>query len=204
MDQKRPSRRAVVFRITRRGLLLRAGLAVALVAAVCVVAMIVKAPKRDVFGLGPRYVPSLLPVSLEGGWVSSEFGIRTDPIAGNRRMHEGIDLAVDEGVPVKAAASGRVVFAGGGGGYGNLVRIDHGNGIETRYAHNSVLKVSTRQLVTKGQVIALAGHTGRVKGNPGDHLHYEVRVKGKPINPRDYLPPFVEGGRGRTSGPPGP
>jgi len=198
MNQKWPSRRTVIIRISRRGLLVRAGLVAAVIAAVCVVAMIMKAPKRDVFGVGPRYVPSLLPVSLEGGWVSSEFGIRNDPITGNTRMHDGIDLAVDEGVPVKAAANARVVFAGDGGGYGRLVRIDHGNGIETRYAHNSVLKVKTGELVRKGQVIALAGHTGRVKGNPGDHLHYEVRMKGKPVNPRNYLPPFVEGGRRTT------
>ncbi len=109
-------------------------------------------------------------------------------------MHRGIDLAVDEGVPVRAAADGRVVFAGQGGDYGKLVRLDHGNGIETRYAHNSALKVEDGDLVRRGRVIALAGHTGRVKGNPGDHLHYEVWVKGQPVSPRKYLPhKIVEG-----------
>jgi murein DD-endopeptidase MepM/ murein hydrolase activator NlpD len=141
-----------------------------------------------------RNVPSILPVSLEKGWVSSEFGMRIHPITGKRRPHYGIDLAVDEGVPVKATADGKVIFAGDAGGYGNLVRIDHGNGIETRYAHNSALKVRAGERVRKGQVIALAGHSGLATG---DHLHYEVRVEGKPVNPRDYLPPFTEGGRSK-------
>ena len=147
----------------------------------------------DVLGVGPRRrVPNILPVSLEEGWVSSEFGMRIHPITKKRAMHYGIDLAVDEGVPVKAAADGEVIFSGNSGNYGNLVKIDHGNGIETRYAHNSVLKVKAGDFVRRGQVISLAGHTGRATG---DHLHYEVRVNGEAVNPRKSLPTsFVEGG----------
>ncbi len=148
----------------------------------------------DALGLGPtRYVPNILPVSLEKGWVSSEFGSRIHPITGRRHNHSGIDLAVDEGVPIRAAADGTVIFAGDDNGYGRLVKINHGNGIETRYAHNSVLKAKGGQRVRRGQVIALAGHSGRATG---DHLHYEVRVSGTPVNPRNCLPEkFVEGGR---------
>jgi murein DD-endopeptidase MepM/ murein hydrolase activator NlpD len=150
----------------------------------------------DAFGVGPRrYVPNVLPVSLEAGWVSSEFGSRIHPITGRRHDHSGIDLAVDEGVPVRATADGKVIFARDAGNSGRLVKIDHGNGIETRYAHNSVLKVKTGEVVRRGQVIALAGHTGRATG---DHLHYEVWVNGAAVNPRNCLPEkFVEGGRQR-------
>ncbi len=194
MKQKGTVRRRVFEERTSRRSALRGTLVLAVLASVCVVGMFLwlekQKAKEDEFA--PRDVPSILPVSLEKGWVSSEFGMRVHPITGKRQMHTGIDLAVDEGVPVKATADGKVIFAGVAGGYGKLVKIDHGNGIETRYAHNSALKVREGQFVRRGEVIALAGHTGL---STGDHLHYEVRVGGKPVNPRKYLPAFVEGGR---------
>jgi len=189
MEPKRQARRTILWKISRRQLLLRVAVLVGLIVAAFAAVMVFKAP----FGVGPGYVPSILPVSLKKGWVSSEFGMRTHPITGARKMHRGIDLAVDKGVPVKAAAHGKVVFAGDAGDYGKLVKIDHGNGIETRYAHNSVLRVKAGDFVRRGQVISLAGDTGRVTG---EHLHYEVRVNGKAVNPRKYLPRrFVEGGK---------
>jgi len=198
MTQQRPIRTTAIWNINRRDVALRAAALVVIIAAVCVGVMLIRppGPKPEVFGVGPRYVPSILPVSLETGWVSSEFGLRVNPDTGEQEGHKGIDLAVDEGVPVKATANGKVILAGDARTYGKLVKIDHGNGIETRYAHNSVVKAKTGDMVERGQVIALAGHTGRVRGNPGDHLHYEVRVNDQPVNPRDYLPDkIVEGGR---------
>jgi len=203
MEEKPPIRRVVVLNITPRGLLLRAALVLGVIVCLCVAGTLLLPgshmglmSKRDQFGVGPRYMPSIVPVSLEKGWVSSEFGMRTHPITGKRRMHCGIDLAVDEGVPIRTTADGKVIFAGEGRGYGKHVQIDHGNGIETRYAHASVLKVKAGDFVRRGQVISLAGHTGTATG---DHLHYEVRVNGKPVNPREYLPQLIEGGRQRRA-----
>jgi len=203
MEEKPPIRRVVVLKITPRGLLLRAALVLGVIVCLCVAGTLLlpgsrrmPVPRKVKFGVGPRYVPSIVPVSLEKGWVSSEFGMRIHPISGKRLPHYGIDLAVDEGVPIKATADGKVIFAGEGRGYGKHVQIDHGNGIETRYAHASVLKVKAGDFVRRGQVISLAGHTGTATG---DHLHYEVRVNGKPVNPREYLPQLIEGGRQRRA-----
>ena len=139
------------------------------------------------------FIPSLIPVSLDKGWISSEFGMRIHPISGKELMHTGIDLAVDKGTHVRAAAEGKVIFAGKNEGYGLIVKVDHQNGIETWYAHNSELKVQKGDLVKKGEIIALSGATGYTIG---EHLHYEVRFNGKPINPRIYLPEvIVEGGK---------
>lgn len=113
------------------------------------------------------------------GTVSSEFGPR------GGRMHEGIDIAVPHGTPVRAVAAGRVIYADWAGTYGILVRIDHGGGVETRYAHNSRLEVSPGQWVQSGQVIARAGSTGR---STGPHVHFEVRVNDEAIDPRGWLP----------------
>ena len=193
MVQKRPARGTVRWEIDRRDILLKAALLLVAIGLLCIGVRFIRVPQEPVSDDGARYLPNILPVSLEAGWVSSEFGMRVHPVTGQRRMHTGIDLAVDEGVPVKAAADGKVIFAGDGGGYGNLVKIDHGNGIETRYAHNSVLKVKAGDSVKRGQVVSLAGHSGVATG---DHLHYEVRVDGEPVNPRNYLPKkIIEGGR---------
>lgn len=112
------------------------------------------------------------------GRISSRFGPRWG------RMHEGLDIAVNTGTRVRAAADGVVRFAGWNGGYGYLVVIDHGRGIETRYAHNSRLQVKRGQRVSRGEVIALSGSTGN---STGPHVHFEIRQNGKPVDPLRYL-----------------
>ncbi|MGB9822403.1 M23 family metallopeptidase [Thermodesulfovibrio sp.] len=118
-----------------------------------------------------------LPVS---GRITSSFGLRIDPIDGKLRHHNGIDIAVPEGTPVKPVLSGKVVYSGWRGGYGNCVIVDHGNGIQTVYAHNSKNLVKTGDTVTPQSVVALSGSTGRTTG---PHLHFEVRKDGKAMNP---------------------
>lgn len=112
------------------------------------------------------------------GTLSSPFGQRWG------KMHEGIDIAVSEGTPVKAAECGTVTFAGDGGTYGNLVRIDHGNGVVTAYAHLSKINVSVGQTVNSETQIALSGNTGR---STGPHLHFEIVKSGTPLDPGKYL-----------------
>jgi murein DD-endopeptidase MepM/ murein hydrolase activator NlpD len=99
-------------------------------------------------------------------------------------MHEGIDIAVPEGTTVVAAAAGTVIHAGWLGGYGNLVVVDHGNGLATAYAHNSGYAVSVGQSVGQGQVIAYSGNTGN---SSGPHVHFEVRANGTAVDPLGYL-----------------
>lgn len=112
------------------------------------------------------------------GRLSSRYGPRWG------RMHHGIDIAVNTGTPIRAAARGRVSFAGWNGGYGNLVIIDHGNNIETRYAHLSRINVKVGQYVDRGALIAYSGNTGN---STGPHLHFEIRHKGQSVNPLNYL-----------------
>jgi murein DD-endopeptidase MepM/ murein hydrolase activator NlpD len=112
------------------------------------------------------------------GILTSTFGWRWG------RMHEGIDHAVSTGTPVVAAASGTVIVAGWMGGYGNLVVIDHGNGIATAYGHNTSVAVSYGQSVAQGQLISYSGSTGH---STGPHVHFEVRVNGTPVDPLGYL-----------------
>lgn len=137
--------------------------------------------------LDTEFTPSIIPVSLKDGWVSSEFGLRKHHPVTSRKdvMHYGIDLAVYTGTPVKASANGLVTFAGRKGGYGRTLKIDHLNGLETLYAHNKRLKVKKGDFVKKGDVVAFSGNTGV---STGPHLHYEIRVANKPINPRKYMP----------------
>ena len=118
------------------------------------------------------------------GAVSSNFGLRRDPINGAIRFHDGIDIAAPAGSPVKAAASGKVIFSGNVTGYGNLVEVDHGDGLVTRYGHNSVNLVAAGDDVQAGQLIALVGSTGR---STGSHLHFEVHKAGEPVNPSIFL-----------------
>lgn len=127
-------------------------------------------------------MPSIWPVH---GSVSSTFGFRSSPGGIGSTYHEGVDIAVDYGTPVKATANGRVTQAGWVGGYGYLVEIDHGNGIVTRYGHNSALLVNVGDEVTQGQTISLAGSTGN---STGPHSHYEVRVNGDAVDPMLFLP----------------
>ena len=112
------------------------------------------------------------------GVVTSGFGWRWG------RMHEGIDIAVGSGTPVVAAAAGTVILAGWMGGYGNLVVVDHGNGIATAYAHNTSIAVAVGQTVGQGQLVAYSGNTGN---STGPHVHFEVRVNGSAVDPFGYL-----------------
>ncbi|RME29674.1 MAG: M23 family metallopeptidase [Deltaproteobacteria bacterium] len=125
--------------------------------------------------------PSIWPAR---GWVTSGFGIRPDPYTRKLRMHYGIDIANQPGVPVMATAKGLVVFSGVSGGYGKTVVIDHGYGIRTRYGHMNELKVKVGQRVERGEIIGTIGNTGR---STGPHLHYEVEVNGVPEDPRAYI-----------------
>ena len=122
-----------------------------------------------------------LPVA---GAITSQFGHRVDPITGEVSSHTGTDIACAEGTPILAAADGIVTVANGldswGGSYGYYIQIDHGSGLETLYAHCSSICVATGQQVQAGQVIGYAGHTGRATGS---HLHLEVRINGKRVNP---------------------
>src|SRR5438128_5940956 len=124
------------------------------------------------------------------GVVSSSFGLRRDPIDGSTKFHEGIDIAAPAGGPVKAPLAGKVIFSGKAAGYGNMVEVDHGDGLVTRYAHNSVNLVAAGDQVQAGQSIALVGRTGH---STGSHLHFEVRKAGKPIDPGILLGDIAKG-----------
>ena len=115
---------------------------------------------------------------------SSPFGMRKHPIAGTMRLHAGLDMAAPEGTPIRAAGSGVVLSAGWGGGYGNLVQINHGNGIVTRYAHLSKIETTPGSPVSAGAIIGRMGTTG---ASTGTHLHFETRVHGNPSNPACFL-----------------
>lgn len=130
------------------------------------------------------YIPSGRPVDKLS--LTSNFGVRSDPFNGSARMHKGIDIPGPVGTPIYATADGVVARAGWASGYGNLVEISHGNGMQTRYGHMSKLIVEPNTRVRRGQIIGLMGSTGR---STGSHLHYEVRVDGAAINPL----PFVAG-----------
>jgi murein DD-endopeptidase MepM/ murein hydrolase activator NlpD len=128
-------------------------------------------------------IPNLWPVN---GKLESGVGGRRNPFTGHGyEYHEGQDIDAQYGTPVDVAASGRVTVAGWQRGYGNVVYVDHGNGLSTRYGHLSVINVSVGQIVTRGQIIGLVGSTGR---STGPHLHYEVRINNQPVDPRQYLP----------------
>ena len=127
-------------------------------------------------------LPNSSPVNA--AFNSSSFGWRLDPFNGNKAFHEGLDFTAATGTAIYAAAGGIVSAAEQTPDYGKIVKIDHGSGLETRYAHASKLLVTVGQRVTKGQVIAEVGSTGR---STGPHLHYEIRLNGNPLDPRKYL-----------------
>ena len=132
--------------------------------------------------LEKKQFPTVPPI-MEG-WHSSNFGWRIDPFTGKNAMHEGVDFMVPEGSPILASAGGVVVYSDYHPQYGNMVELDHGNDIVTRYAHASRLLVKVGQIVRRGQEIAKVGNTGRSTGN---HLHFEVRYKGLAQNPTRFL-----------------
>ena len=127
-------------------------------------------------------IPQVMPA--EGTMVSSSYGLRRDPFTGEAAMHSGLDFRGAIGAPIHAAAKGRVTFVGVKGGYGNAIEISHGNGLMTRYAHMSGFKARVGQEVAAGDVIGLIGSTGR---STGPHLHFEVRVNDRAVNPRTFL-----------------
>jgi len=118
------------------------------------------------------------------GWLTSRFGTRISPFTGRRQFHAGVDIAGAQGTEVIATARGSVIFAGLKGPMGRTVIIDHGYGVRTYYGHNQELRVKKGDRVERGQVIASLGNTGR---STGPHLHYSVQVKGKAVNPLDYI-----------------
>ncbi len=121
---------------------------------------------------------------VQGKRISSGYGWRIHPITGQRRFHEGLDIAANHGNSVYAYTDGRVIQAGWNGGYGNCILIDHGNGLRTRYAHLSRISVKVGQRVKTGQRIGAVGSTGN---STGPHLHFEVIKNGKTQNPLNYL-----------------
>lgn len=120
----------------------------------------------------------------KGGWISSLFGKRVDPVTGKVEFHAGIDYAGKTGTPILAVASGIVTWSGIRYGYGNVVELNHGNGYQTRYAHNKKNLVVVGQKVDQGEVIALMGSTGR---STGSHVHFEVLNNGRAVNPKKYI-----------------
>jgi murein DD-endopeptidase MepM/ murein hydrolase activator NlpD len=131
---------------------------------------------------GLKGIPQVLPASLE--FISSGFGYRSDPFNGEGAFHAGLDFRGPVGAPIYAAAQGKVTFAGVKQGYGNCIEVSHGNGLVTRYAHMSAFRASVGQQVAAGAVIGAIGSTGR---STGPHLHFEVRINDRPVNPRPFL-----------------
>ena len=125
--------------------------------------------------------PSVRPAK---GWISSRFGYRISPFTGRRELHAAYDIANREGSPIISPANGIVTFVGKKGAYGNLVMIDHGYGLVTRYGHLKSIEVKRGSKVRRGEVIAKMGNTGR---STGPHVHYEVRLNGVPVNPEKYI-----------------
>lgn len=134
-----------------------------------------------------RTVVTALPVRRPMGpeaEQSSPFGHRLDPFTRSLAMHTGLDFRAEHGTPVRTAGAGRVVLADYNGGYGNMVEIDHGHGMTTRYAHLSQMSVSEGQQVTAGSIIGRVGSTGR---STGPHLHYETRIDGEAVDPQRFI-----------------
>jgi len=121
---------------------------------------------------------------LLNAWITSGYGVRTDPFTGRRTSHNGIDFTSGRGAQVIAVASGVVNYAGSRSGYGQLLEINHGNGYMTRYGHNKKILVKDGERVEKGQVVAVMGATGRATG---EHVHFEVLQNGKIVNPTAYI-----------------
>lgn len=136
--------------------------------------------------LDERIRKNLMPTSLpvEGAWNASTYGWRIDPFTGQRAMHEGVDFPAPVGEPIRAAAAGIVTAAERHPEYGNVVEVDHGQGLTTRYAHASKISVKAGEFVKRGQLLAAVGNTGR---STGPHLHFEVRMHGIAQNPDRFL-----------------
>ncbi|MEG3088602.1 M23 family metallopeptidase [Sphingomonas sp. PB4P5] len=138
--------------------------------------------KLDTVEQGAIAIPSVQPV--DHMTFTSNFGVRSDPFRGTAAMHAGVDIPGPVGTPIYATADGVIGRAERAGGYGNLVEINHGKGIQTRYGHLSKILVAPLARVKRGQLIALMGSTGR---STGPHLHYEVRIDGHAVSPVPFL-----------------
>ncbi|MFA7603847.1 MAG: M23 family metallopeptidase, partial [Novosphingobium sp.] len=144
-------------------------------------------------------IPQVLPARMD--FISSGFGYRSDPFTGEGAFHAGLDFKGPVGAPIYAAAKGTVSFVGRRQGYGNCVEIDHGNGLLTRYAHMSAFRATAGQPVEAGAQIGAIGSSGR---STGPHLHFEVRINDRPVNPRPFLeaaPHVLEEARAGNPGP---
>jgi len=136
----------------------------------------------NVGATGAISIPSIQPIAKFT--FTSAYGVRSDPFQGSAAMHAGIDLASPTGTPIYATADGIVDRAEWAGGYGNLVEIDHGKGVATRYGHMSRIAAHSGERVKRGDLIGYVGSTGR---STGSHLHYEVRIDGRAVNPVPFL-----------------
>lgn len=148
---------------------------------------------------GLESIPQVMPADINS--ISSGYGTRRDPFSGHAAMHSGLDFRAPHGSPIFAAAAGTVVFAGRKGGYGNTVEIDHGAGMITRYAHMARFSTHVGAEVPAGTHIGAIGSTGR---STGPHLHFEVRIDGRAVNPRPFLetaPHVLEEARAQFSQP---
>jgi murein DD-endopeptidase MepM/ murein hydrolase activator NlpD len=133
-------------------------------------------------------IPSIWPVA---GETTDGFGGRSNPFGGSSlEFHPGQDIRAERGTPVVSAATGTVLSAGWQNGYGQMVEVDHGGGLTTRYAHLSKIEATVGQQLARGDVVGRVGSTGR---STGPHLHYEVRINGESVNPRAYLPGLADG-----------
>ncbi len=128
-----------------------------------------------------KSTPTLLPTR---GWITSYYGERKNPISGRIKMHEGLDIGARIGSPVLAPADGIITYSGSKPGFGSLVQIDHGYGLETIFAHNKNALVRKGDIVRRGEIIAQVGNTG---SSTGPHVHYEIRVNGTPVDPLYYI-----------------
>lgn len=133
--------------------------------------------------MNPSFLPSVWP---HVGKINNEFGFRRNPFGGRSyEFHPGMDIDGERGEQVMAPANGTVIKAAYTGGYGNMIEIDHGNGLTTRYGHLSKIEIAVGDTVTRGELIGLIGSTGR---STGPHLHFELRLFSRSINPRHFLP----------------
>jgi murein DD-endopeptidase MepM/ murein hydrolase activator NlpD len=140
-------------------------------------------PSTDAPPQKPSPIPLALSIPVQGR-LTSDYGLRTDPLTGNSEFHEGIDIAAPAGTAINAASSGTVVFAGALGGYGNTVVLEHANGGRTLYAHASQLLVRPGEAVEAGQTIGRVGTTGH---STGPHLHFETLVSGQNVDPKSLI-----------------
>ena len=129
-----------------------------------------------------QHIPSIRPVDI--GWISSRFGRREDPFTGKQTFHHGLDFSLPLGTPVRATGYGQVVLVQRQRGLGQVIKIDHGNGIVTVYAHLDEVLVKKGARVQRGDLIGKSGNSGR---STAPHLHYEIRIGGRPVNPLSYI-----------------